>query len=268
MPSPFPGMDPYLENPGTWPEVHKRLIVEIADSLNPLLLPKYYAAIDERTYMDMPEETILIGIPDVSVTAKSKNKKSENRKSENRTGDRHNSQATATIAQPKVVTLPFPEEVTEGYLEIRNAETSAVITAIEILSPKNKRKGEGRKVYLHKRQNILKTQTHLVEIDLLRAQTPMPTSSKMRSDYRILVSRSEMRPRAELYDFNLEDSIPTFPVPVKSTDADPSIDLKKLLDNIYDKAGYNFRIDYQQQPKPRLTAEQKQWVSNTVSFAV
>ena len=62
-------MDSYLESPGTWLEVHKQLIVEIADSLNPLLLPKYYAAIDERTYMDMPEENTLIGIPDVSITA-------------------------------------------------------------------------------------------------------------------------------------------------------------------------------------------------------
>ena len=213
MPSPFPGMDPYLENPELWPEVHSRLIVAIADALAPSLHPKYYAAIDKRTYLDTPEDSILIGIPDVSITAKS-----------NQSDIDVTRQSTATLSQPEIVTLPLPEEVTEKYIEIRETESANVVVAIEILSPKNKRTGEGRTAYLTKRQRVLATQTHLVEIDLLRGQTPMPTNTTSQTDYRLLVSRSDIRPKAELYGFNLQEAIPTFSVPLKSEDKEPTLD--------------------------------------------
>jgi hypothetical protein len=45
MPSPFPGMDPYLEAPEFWSEVHSRLIVGTADALAPMLRPKYRVAV-------------------------------------------------------------------------------------------------------------------------------------------------------------------------------------------------------------------------------
>ena len=48
MPSPFPGMDPYLEHSEIWPGFHHRLANEIADQLNPLIEPKYYADIEVR----------------------------------------------------------------------------------------------------------------------------------------------------------------------------------------------------------------------------
>lgn len=252
MPSPFPAMDPYLENPEIWPEVHSRLIVAIADSLAPSLHPTYYAAIEKRTYLDTPEDSILIGIPDVSITSRPPELKTESR-------------TTTTLPQAEIVTLPLPEEVTERYLEIRDTQTSAVITAIEILSPKNKRSGEGRTTYLRKRQQVLTTQTHLVEIDLLRSQTPMPLGTQTKTDYRILVSRSNTRPKAELYGFNLQQSIPTFPIPLKSGDIEPKINLKAILDDIYDRAGYSFRIDYQQPVKPSLDQETQQWVTELIN---
>ena len=67
MPSPFPGMNPYLESPELWPEVHSRLIVAIADILDPQLLPKYRAAIERRVYDLSGDEAILIRIPDVTI---------------------------------------------------------------------------------------------------------------------------------------------------------------------------------------------------------
>jgi hypothetical protein len=39
------------------------------------------------------------------------------------------------------------EEVNEAYLEIRENTTKKIITVIEVLSPKNKRSGEGRIAY-------------------------------------------------------------------------------------------------------------------------
>lgn len=241
-------MDPYLESPEIWPEVHSRLIVAIADSLAPNLHPKYYAAIEKRTYLDTTEDSILVGIPDVSVTSQPPEIKAETK-------------AVVTLPQAEIVTLPLPEEVTESYLEIRDTQTSAIITAIEILSPKNKRSGEGRNTYLRKRQQVLTTQTHLVEIDLLRGQTPMPLGTQTKMDYRILVSRSNTRPKAELYSFDLRTLIPTFCLPLKQGDPEPKINLKTILNNIYDRAGYSFRINYQQPPKPILDIENQQWAA-------
>lgn len=254
MPSPFPGMDPYLENPELWPEVHSRLIVAIADTLAPSLHPKYYAAIDKRTYLDTPEDSILIGIPDVSIASKP-----------SQPDTTINRQTTTTLSQPEIVTLPLPEEVTEKYIEIRETENANVIVAIEILSPKNKRTGEGRAAYLTKRQRVLATQTHLVEIDLLRGQTPMPTNARSRTDYRILVSRSNTRPKAELYGFNLPETIPTFAIPLKANDKEPTLNLKTVLDDIYERAGYGFRVDYQNPIKPVLSQENQQWVASLLA---
>jgi hypothetical protein len=84
--------------------------------------------------------------------------------------------------------------------------------AIEILSPKNKR-GDGRIGYLKKRQAILQSQTHLVEINLMRAHQPMPlVGISQLGDYRILVSDAAQRPNAKLYGFNLRDRSPLFSI--------------------------------------------------------
>lgn len=256
MPSPFPGMNPYLESPGIWAEFHSRLIVAISIALASSLHSKYYAAIEQRTYLDTPEDSILIGIPDVSITIE-----------RNPASRSTNKQSVATVSQPEIVTLPLPEEVTERYLEIRNTKTNSVITAIEILSPKNKRKGEGKAAYLKKRQHVLTTQTHFIEIDLLRGQLSMPIVSKSHTDYRILVSRSNTRPKAELYGFNLSEPIPTFTVPVQPGDTEPPLNLKTLLDDVYDQSRYGSRLDYQSPLKPALTTEKKQWVENILASA-
>lgn len=60
MPYPFPGMNPYLEHPEFWPEVHHLLIGIIAESLNPQLLPKYRVAIEKRVYQMSGEDAIFV----------------------------------------------------------------------------------------------------------------------------------------------------------------------------------------------------------------
>jgi hypothetical protein len=133
MPSPFPGMNPYLEQPIFWSEFHSRLIVAMADALAPKLLPKYYIGVETRTYLGFADEELL-----------------------------------------------------KRYLEVRETKTDAVITVIEILSPKNKRKGKGRSVYEQKRHSILGSMSHLVEIDLLRADEPMAMKG-VRNSYERLI---------------------------------------------------------------------------------
>ena len=64
MPSPFPGMDPYLEEPSQWPGVHQRLITYMADAMQPRIRPRYHVLIGERVYIAEPPQNFY---PDVTL---------------------------------------------------------------------------------------------------------------------------------------------------------------------------------------------------------
>ncbi len=255
MPSPFPGMDPYLEHPQVWPELHHLLISEIFRFLSPQLRPKYRVALEVRVYEISGEQSFLVGIPDVTV------KRDPFRK--NRTASKSSTSQVAVLlppAQPVSVTTPMPETISEGYLTVKNVETGEVVTALEILSPKNKRSGEGWDTYHRKRQRVLGSATNLVEIDLLRGGKSMPIfGDNIDSDYRILVSRDSRRPQADLYAFNLPEVIPPFPLPLQSGDVEPVIDLQRLLNEIYDLSDYTMVIDYSKNPEPPLSEVNAVW---------
>jgi hypothetical protein len=142
-----------------------------------------------------------------------------------------------------------------------------VITVIEVLSPTNKRPGEGRNIYAAKRRNILGSASHLVEIDLLRGGQPMPMLGPTDPvAYRLLVSRSEQRPAADLYGVALPQPLPTIPIPLKSDDADVTIDLQAIVNRVYDEARYIIRLDYSQMPpSPALTPEEQNWIKAVVA---
>jgi len=250
MASPFPGMNPYLEHPSLWAGIHHRLITAIANNLAPQIRPKYIVAIEERVY-DVSGDTLLLGVPDVSVQSlRSLSPPTES-----------NLAVVSSITQPVEVILPLPEILTEGYLEIRAVETEEVITIIEVLSPKNKQVGIGRLQYETKRLKILGSATHFVEIDLLRQGNSMAMLGNFQqSHYRIVVSHSETRPKAHLYSFNLLDRIPEFTVPLRATEPEPALNLKSLLDEIYDQGSYDLRIDYSHPPIPALSESDMAWV--------
>ncbi len=255
MRNPFPGMNPYLENPALWAEVCHRLINAIAISLGPLLRPKYRVAIEKRTYLSEGDRAIDVGIPDVAVMTTVK------------TVDTPQGNVatiappiTELITQPLTVTLPLLEEIREGYLEIREVATGQVVTSIELLSPTNKRAGNGRDAYMSKRQRVLGSMTHLVEIDLLRSGRSINLLTEMpRSHYRILVSRSGDRPQAQLYAFNLQQQIPIVLIPLEGSDVEPMLDLQGLLNEVYEQAGFDLTIDYSQSPIPGLSKEEQNW---------
>lgn len=250
MPSPFPGMNPYLENSALWSEVHNLLIVAIFDALNPQLRPKYRATIEQRVYQTTGEDSLLVGIPDVAVQRQQKTTKPETA----------NVAVTSPPVQAVTVTVPTPGTVRESYLEVREVTTREVVTVIEVLSPKNKRAGEGRKAYERKRQMVLGSFTNLVEIDLLRDGKPMPIlHNDIQSDYRILVSRGERRPKADLYAFNLQNIIPSFPLPLRSEDVEPLVELQTLVSEIYNRASYDLVIDYSPEPVPALSEADAVW---------
>lgn len=258
MPSPFPGMDPYLEHPDFWQETHNRLIVAIADTIMPQIRPKYEIAIKQRIYKndtnDYNGNSILVGIPDVAI------------KHQSNTPDvPTHSVATLAVTVPTIVKVPTTEKIKQTYLEVREMTTKQVVTAIEILSPVNKRSGEGRITYLKKRQSILGSLTNLVEIDVLRKWESMPIlNNSIQSDYRILVSPSNRRPFADLYAFNLRDSLPIFPLPLREEDVEPIVNLPELFAGIYDRAGYDYRIDYNREPVPSLSEEDRVWATQVL----
>lgn len=253
MPSPFPGMDPYLEDSTFWSEFHSRLIVELSNALILNLRPKYYVGVETRTYIDEGDEELLVGIPDALVL-----------RSTQAHGETRSTEETEIAVQmrPTPVRLPMPLEIRERYLEVREVGTNQVVTVIEILSPKNKRKGEGRTAYEKKRQQVLRSLSHLVEIDLLRGNLPMPmTGTAEQVDYRIVISRESTRPMADLYGFSLRETVPPFPLPLKPEDAELTVNLQEIVDRVYDLGSYAVRLDYRQSvPSPALSAIDQQWV--------
>lgn len=259
MPTPFPGMDPYLEGVGMWEEVHTRLIVAIADALGPQVRPKYRVGVEQRTYLAVltPDESVLVGKPDVLVARQPRQSAPV-------------SVVTTTVGlAPRVVHVPMPEKVVERYLAVRDVLTGEVITVMELLSPTNKLTRDGRRQYMRKRQQIFGSATHFIEIDLLRAGEPFPftfPNGETRSDYRILVSRAPDRPQAAVYLLTIRDAIPDVPVPLQPGEAEPILLLNRLLHEVYDRAGYDLLLDYQHAPPPpALRQEDQPWVRELLS---
>ncbi len=157
MPSPFPGMDPYLESPGLWPDVHNSLIVAMRDDLAPRLRPRYYVALEERIVRLSPDDIVFATRPDVAVVPASEQR------------EQPLSSVPAPAVEAITVEVPLPDDLRELYLEIRTADTDQVITVLELLSPTNKLVAEGRRQYKRKRVEIFGTLTHFVDVDLLRA---------------------------------------------------------------------------------------------------
>jgi hypothetical protein len=158
--------------------------------------------------------------------------------------------------------LPFykqAEQIKERYLEIRTVETQDVITVIEILSPSNKIGREGREQYERKRLKVLGSLTNLVEIDLLRAGHPFPMKVAGENDYRIIISRSHRRPRADAYLFSIRQPVPTIPIPLRPDEAEPELPLNDILHQLYDQGGYDLVINYQNSPEPPLSETDETW---------
>ena len=194
-------MDPWLEHPWLWPEVHTSLIAAIRDELSPRVAPRYYVAIEQRTYRLKHDELVLVGLPDVTVM---RGHGEEGRVSE--------SSATTAVVE---VSVPGVEEVVERYLEVRDVKSRALVTVVELLSPSNKLHRKGREDYLAKRDEVFSTRTNFVEIDLLRAGRSMPVEGRHHAaDYRILVRRGREGSKARLFLFSLRDSIAAFGVPL------------------------------------------------------
>ncbi|HZV07182.1 MAG TPA: DUF4058 family protein [Gemmataceae bacterium] len=259
MPSPFPGMDPYLEDPELWPDVHHELISQIRSALNPVLRPRYVARVELRIYVSSEDDPARDAwrVPDARIERTKKRKGSKTTK---------RAEALA-IAEPLNIPFLVEDEIQEAYLEIRHIESKTTVTVIEVISPSNKIRGSaGRESFLSKRRNILASKVHWVEIDLLRAGTPsLDRLAVAASDYRIVVSRGEDWRRARFWPVNVRQALPVIGVPLRGKDPDAPLDLNAVLCTAYDKAEYDATIDYRRDPLPPLSREDALWAARLLS---
>ena len=218
MPTPFPGMDPYLEQEVIWHDFHERFLPAASAQISAQVLPRYFVLIDESVYLqDVESEEV--------------------------------------------------EPESESFLKICDRANRQVIATIELLSPTNKRRGDNRLRYLAKRADVLSSPAHLVEIDLLRGGPAMPAKDRPECVYSVLVSRAENRPRAGFWPIGLRDALPTIPVPLHAGEPDARLDLRAVIDRVYDEAGYGYFL-YDQLPEPPLTGSDIEWAENLRQRAV
>ncbi len=252
MKSPFPGMDPYLEG-YIWPDVHNELASAIRELLAPHLAPKYVARIAPYTVDDVtPESEVGITYPDIALLRK--NVLKEPAVAYER--------ADGSISPPDVeipsnIAIPVRIPV----VEIRDVAKNRLITAIEILSPVNKKK-PGIDAYREKRMDLHRAGVHLVEIDLLRRGTrPFVHPMMPQKHYIITLMRTGTR-KTEVWAFNVQDALPILPVPLVAPDPDVPLDLKQALDMIYERGMYELSIDYEKEPPPPEFGEQERaWMN-------
>lgn len=256
MPSPFPGMDPYLEGPNLWEGFHANLATEIQSQLNPYLRPKYVATLTPRVVYD----EVLIARrpytikPDVGVWQVGES------------GPAYEQTAATIPPAPLVGEVAVPEPVREQRIEIRQVETGELVTAVELLSPVNKRRGhDAHRAYLRKRRDLLRTDVNLMEVDLLRIGERPPILTPLPDEpYFIFLHRGRSKGRVEIWPIPLRQPLPVVPVPLLEPDPDVPLDFNRVMQTIYDRAAYDLVIDYSQPPPwpKRFRSEDWAWMAD------
>ncbi len=253
MPSPFPGMDPYLEDPGLWPDVHHEIISETRALLGPTLRPKYYVRIEERVYIsDETDVGRTVMVPDVRIGSRPGHEGS---------AFVPGGGAGVEVAESIEAITLMEEEIRESYIEIIDRVDRSVVTVIEVLSPTNKVPGShGRESYDRKRLEVMNSPTSLVEIDLLRTGLSIPVYSKFAPTNTWFTSRADgTRPGGRLWPIRLSQRLPAISVPLKPEDGFVALDLQAVLNTAYDRAGYDLDLDYRADPVPPLEGEWNAW---------
>lgn len=255
MHSPFPGMDPFLEEPGGWTSVHHWLIAVMGEMLVDRVAPHYSVKIEERVYIadndDDPDarqqfapDIFLVQRPSATITRSS----------------------DVAVATPATIIerLPTPE-VRDRYLTIYDRRSRELVTTIELLSPWNKARGtRGSKEFLAKRETIFSTRTHWIEIDLLRAGE-RPEAVAGQSDYYVLLRRGNGGGRLEVWYVDLRDELPRIAVPLRAPHSDVVFDLQAAFATVYTRARYAEDIDYTRPvPPPPLRPANAAWAAQCI----
>jgi hypothetical protein len=257
MRSPFPGMDPYLEQHSG--DVHQAFMTYLRDALQLLLPHDLRARMQERVYIELPEEGRHESYPDVRIFEYPRRKPGSGELTTGYEGD-------VSVAEPLLLDLGLGMR-TESFIEVIDVKSGhRVVTTIEVLSPSNKRTGEGQRLYLQKRRDMTRGGVNTVEIDLLRAGdrllpiNPDRIPATHRSLYQVWIWRATDANRVAIYRVPLRDRLPAIPVPLRSTDADVVVDLQPILDLCYQNGGYD-DIDYRATLSPPLNEDDSDWAN-------
>jgi hypothetical protein len=251
MPSRFPGIDPYIEGSGLWPDFHHEFITAWRGALRRSLPKHYEARINEEIHLvDLSSGAMRKLLPDVAV--------------ERREAYRAPVEQATWQSSAVAVTLPLPldeEEVRESWIEIYHRPDRSLVAVLELLSPTNKR-GETRSKYLAKRRTVLRNGVHLVELDLLfEGGRIAPPYEYPGADFTALVARAERPGFCDVRWWNLRDRLPRLEIPLKSPDADAVVDLQEVFDSAFDQGGYAETVDYEQPPSVPLSQADLKWAA-------
>lgn len=255
MPSPFPGMDPFIEGQ-RWKDFHTTLITVVREMLMHRVRPRYVVEVQEYVYLARTgEDPDRLIEPDLAVVD-----------AEGEWTDRSADSRDAAVAiQPVVHTVPVPQRFRQAFLTIHSRNFQRVVTVIEVLSPWNKTAGEGQNEYLVKRNNVFCTPAHLVELDLLRGGRRLPTREPLgTSDFYAFVCRKERLPNVDVYGWTLKQPLPPVPIPLADDDPDVQLDLQAAFTTTYDRAGYDYSLDYNRAVEPALEPSMTEWVQSVV----
>ena len=268
MPSPFPGMDPYLEAPDIWPDLHEALAGEMRAELNLLLPQPYYARLEVRPEVGIVDDagTARRIVPDVAVIKPS---------------DATTASATVTVSERRatlsasVEVIVAAEALRHQVVEIRDASRGhKLITLIEIVSPSNKRAGVDRRAYLRKQRAVLDSDASLVEIDLLCSGERLLPNAELEAylggldpqpAYLVLVNRAWCRLGVEmayqLFAVSLREVLPCIAIPLREGEDEVKLDLQWIFNQAYDRGPYRRgAVDYEGDPEPPLDPDDRQWV--------
>lgn len=255
--SPFPGMDPYLEE--AWPDVHHRLCTYACDALRTMLPPGLIARLDERTIIEGAFDADRVVVPGVRAMQFGRSGQ----------GPR-GSTATLEIDEPLIIKYG-DEPVTEGLIRVIDTRNgSRVITVIEFASPANK---GGRELYRQKQDELIAGGVSLVEVDLIRSgkwNLRVPYAEvppECRTPYHACVTRGWQPDRSELYSIPLRHRLPAIAIPLRPTDADVRLDLQSLIDLVYVNGSYGYDVDYAKPPDPPLDPRDDVWARGVIDVA-
>lgn len=257
--NPFPGMNPYLER--FWPDVHTVLIGYIRDAISGDLPPDLKARVEERVSID-DEQQERQYIPDVSIE-------------EAWRGGRlpptwapsPDAGGGIAAAKPQLIVL---DESKERWVEVRD-RAGNLVTAIELISPSNKRP-PGVREYRARQTDFIEAGISLVEIDLIRAGRPVfrvpPDSIRGRDDcgYAVSVSRACLPRQHEVYACPLRQRLPAIRIPLRPDDRDVVLDLQPLIDKAYANGRY-WMEDYSERLAPPLSADDRAWADERLREA-
>lgn len=261
MPSPFPGMDPWLEDAEVFGNLHNTLITYLQEALNDALPPGYVAGTGTRVWVDDEVQTE----PDVSVFA--------GHDPPNGTFDPAPYRRGGMVAVATVARTSDPRE--EAYLQIRSGRGRRLVTHIEVVSPSNKASTMAREMYQAKQTECELGSVNMVEIDLLRRGMPVTAAppARLRAaagafDYHVCVTAVGAHPNHYVYPVLLRDRLPDVPVPLDPELPPVFVGLQDLVNRCYAAGRYGQVVDYGRPCDPPLTPEQAAWAAGVLAGLV